>query len=51
MEEREHFLIAKTEALLNKKYWISNIRNKIQKVIGNCIPCILKRNRVGRKDF
>jgi len=29
--ERRHFLIAKTEVLLNQKYWIPNIRNKIQK--------------------
>jgi hypothetical protein len=35
--EREHFSIAKTEALLNKEYWIPNIRDKIQKVIGNSL--------------
>jgi hypothetical protein len=31
--EREHFPVAKTKALLNKKYWIPNIRDKIRKLL------------------
>jgi len=49
--EREHFSVAKTEALLSKEYWISHVRNKIQKIIRNCVPCILaeeKTRQTGR---
>jgi hypothetical protein len=48
--ERRHFSVAKTEALLNQEYWIPNIRNKIQKVIKNCVPCILAEKKQGRQE-
>jgi len=34
IHKRGHFSVAKAEALLNKEYWIPNIGDKIQKVIG-----------------
>jgi hypothetical protein len=50
--ERRHFPIAKTEALLNKKYWIPNIRDKIRRLLEIAFLVYqLKRNKVGRKDF
>jgi len=41
---RERTFQSKTEALLNQKYWIPDIRDKIQKVIRNCVPCIVIRD-------
>jgi len=39
------------QMLLNKKYWIPNIRDKIQKIIGNCVPCIcLAGEKQGRRE-
>jgi len=48
--ERGHFSVAKTEALLEKEYWMPNIRDKIQKVIENCIPCILTEKKQSRQE-
>jgi len=48
--ERGHFSVMKTEALINKEYWIPNLRDKIQKVIKNCIPCILAERKQGKQE-
>jgi len=49
--ERGHFSIAKTEALLRRDDWISNIKNKTEKIIKNCIACILaEKSKANRKD-
>lgn len=34
--EKEHFAVVKTEAILNKEYWIPELRRKIEKIICNC---------------
>jgi len=43
--ERSHFSIAKTEALLRRDYWIPNVKTKIEKIIKNCIACILAEKK------
>lgn len=48
--ERGHFSIAKTEALLKRKYWIPHVKGKIQKVIRNCVPCILAEKKQGKQE-
>jgi len=48
--ERGHFSIAKTEALLRRDYWIPNIKNKIEKIIKNCIACILAEKKQGKQE-
>jgi transposase InsO family protein len=48
--ERGHFKVAKTEALLSQDYWMPNVRDGIQKVIRNCIPCILAERKQGRQE-
>jgi hypothetical protein len=47
---RERTFQSKTEALLNQKYWIPDIRDKIQKVIRNCVPCILDEKEQDRQE-
>jgi len=46
---RGHFSVAKTEALLSKEYWIPYVRDKIQKIIRNCVPCILAEKKQGKQ--
>lgn len=46
--ERGHFSIVKTEALLLKKYWIVRVRHHIEKIIKNCVVCILVERKQGK---
>ena len=39
--ERGHFAVAKTEAIVKGDYYIQNLRPKIERVVRNCIDCIL----------
>jgi len=48
--ERGYFSVTKTEALINKEYWIPNLRDKIPKVIKNCVPCILVERKQGKQE-
>jgi hypothetical protein len=47
VHERGHFSVAKTKALLSQDYWMPN---GIQKVIRNCILCILAERKQGRQE-
>lgn len=46
--ERGHFSIAKTEDLLKKDYWIPDARQKIERIIKNCVACILAERKQGK---
>lgn len=48
--ERGHFSIAKTEALLRNDYWIPNVKTKIEKIIKNCVACILAEKKQGKQE-
>lgn len=48
VHEQGHFGIAKTEALMRKDYWISNLRPKVEGVLRNCVPCILAERKHGK---
>lgn len=41
VHDRGHFSVGKTEILLKKNYWFLNMHNKIEKVVRNCVVCIL----------
>lgn len=53
MHEQGHFSVAKTEALLRREYFIPSARSKIEKIIQNCVTCILaeKKARQARGLF
>uniref|UniRef100_A0A2S2Q099 Uncharacterized protein n=1 Tax=Sipha flava TaxID=143950 RepID=A0A2S2Q099_9HEMI len=40
----------KTEVLIQRDYSITDLRNKIGKVINNCVTCILANRKQGRKE-
>lgn len=48
--EKGHFSIAKTEALLRKDYWIPSVTAKIEKIIRNCVACILAEKKQGKRE-
>ncbi|XP_011698713.1 PREDICTED: uncharacterized protein LOC105456415 [Wasmannia auropunctata] len=48
--EKGHFSINKTEILVRRDYWICNLRSKVEKVVRNCITCILAERKQGKLD-
>lgn len=48
--DRGHFSVAKTEALLLRDYYMPNVRPKIEKVIKNCVACILAERKQGKQE-
>lgn len=48
--EKGHFSIEKTEELINREYFIEDVKRKIRKVIDNCIECILISHKRGKKE-
>lgn len=50
VHERGHFAINKTETLIQNDYWIPELRAKMEKIIQNCIPCILAERRQGKQE-
>ncbi|KMQ91095.1 blastopia polyprotein [Lasius niger] len=48
--ERGHFSVAKTEAIIKRDYYIQNLRSKVEKIIRNCIDCILAEKKQGKQE-
>lgn len=48
--ERGHFDPDKTEKLLKVNYWFKGMRMKIEKVIRNCVNCILAERKSGKQE-
>jgi len=43
-----HFSIGKTETLLKRDYWFPNMHDTIEKVVRNCVACILAEKKRGK---
>jgi len=50
MHDQSYFSVAKTEAFLLRDYFISNAKSKIEKVIRNCITCILAEKKQDKQE-
>jgi len=50
IHERGHFGSTKTEQLLKTDYWFKNIRPKVEKVIQNCLACIMAMKKTGKLE-
>lgn len=48
--ENGHFAVEKTEALIKRNYYFPNMRNVGEKIIRNCINCILTNKKTGKLD-
>jgi len=45
-----HFGVTKTELLIQSEYAITGLKQKIETLIKNCVPCILINGKQGRKE-
>jgi len=48
--ERGHFGPDKTEKLLKMNYWFKGMRSKVEKIIRNCISCILAERKHDKQE-
>lgn len=48
--ERGHFAVTKTQALLQRDYWIPNVKPKIEKIMKTCVTCILAERKSGKQE-
>lgn len=48
--EQGHFAVNKTELLVKRDYWFTDMRAKIEKIIRNCIACILVERKQGKHE-
>jgi len=45
-----HFGVKKVVELLDRDYSISNVREKVERLIQNCVPCILINRKQGKQE-
>lgn len=45
-----HFGVKKVVELLDREYSISNVREKVERFIQNCVPCILINRKQGKQE-
>lgn len=50
VHENGHFSAVKTELLLKRDYWFPNMRTKIEKIVRNCVSCILDERKRGKQE-
>lgn len=48
--ENGHFGVKRVEEIVNKQFFIPKIKEKIQQVILNCVPCILSERKQGKSE-
>lgn len=49
-EDNGHFAVKKTQEVVEREFWISNVKKKIEVTIANCIPCILANRKRGKEE-
>lgn len=48
--ENGHFATKKVEEIVSQQFFIDKLKEKIQKVTSNCIPCILSERKKGKRE-
>lgn len=48
--ENGHFATKKVEEIIKQQFFIEKIKEKVKKVIDNCIPCILAEKKHGKAE-
>lgn len=46
----KHFSTGKMERMLRKDFWFGHMRERIEKVIKNCLSCILAERKYGKQE-
>lgn len=50
IHEVGHFVTSKTEAMVKRDYWFPNMRAVVERVIRNCVNCILAERKHGKQE-
>ncbi|GFW57329.1 hypothetical protein TNCV_542431 [Trichonephila clavipes] len=50
IHENGHFSVGKTKEIVKQEFFIPNLTNVVNKVIVNCVPCILANKKTGKKE-
>jgi Integrase core domain. len=50
VHDQGHFATRKVEQILKREYWFSHMREKIERVVRNCVRCILAERKHGRQE-
>lgn len=50
VHEAGHFAVGKTETMVKRDYWFPNMRSVIEKVVRNCVSCILAERKHGKQE-
>lgn len=48
--EKGHFSADKIERILRKEFWFRRMRERIEKIIRNCLSCILAERKCGKQE-
>lgn len=48
--EQGHFSVKKTEDLVRANYYVPNLRQRTEKVIRNCVACVLAERKHGKQE-
>lgn len=48
--DKGHFAVRKVEQLLKKEFWFARMREKIEKVVRNCVSCIIAERKGGKQE-
>lgn len=48
--ENGHFATEKTEALIKRNYWFPNMRSTVERIVRNCVSCILATKKAGKLE-
>lgn len=50
VHENGHFAAGKTEDMVKRMYWFPEMRKQVEKVIRNCLACILAEKKGGKQE-
>lgn len=50
VHENGHFATKKVEEMVKQQFYMDKLKEKIQKVINNCVPCILMERKHGKGE-
>lgn len=48
--EKGHFSVKRTEDAVNEEFYIPDLKRKVERVLANCVRCILINRKVGKQE-
>jgi len=48
--DKGHFSVGKMERILKREFWFSYMREKIERIVRNCISCLLAERKHGKSE-